>query len=549
MLQNLSIQDFLLIEKLDLDFHAGFCVITGQTGAGKSILLTAIRFAFGAGGGAELVRTGKDKAVVTLVFALDEKYLSQLPDFGIDLKAEDSLVIRAVQFVNGRKKFFINDQIVSQKSVNSLFDYLLEIHGQHSHTALLNSANHLEILDQFAGNSSLRQELYELYKKWQDSARELEKIERAKGSIESEIDYLTHVCQEFEDLKLIEGEEERLQDIKRQLQNSDNEIKLITTIIKEVEAANIEQLVVRAQRQLAKRENEQYNPINQLFEDIYNKTEELKHSLNEVLQRFAVPEYPLEEIDDRLYSIRSIARKHGCTVSELASFIETSKQKLIELQTKMFNSSELASKIESLKKQYFAKAKLLSETRNQAARNLEKITRQELELLDMKKAVFIVDITSTAEELGANSKGIDRVRFLASTNPGLPKAPIDKIASGGELSRLMLAFRAALFDKYPRRTIVFDEIDVGISGSVADSIGQRLKNLGQAAQVIVITHQPQVAGKADQHILVTKQQYQEQTSVSVNKLDLDQRILEVARMISGQNITDKSLAAAKELID
>jgi len=226
--------------------------------------------------------------------------------------------------------------------------------------------------------------------------------------------------------------------------------------------------------------------------------------------------------------------------------MQQSSQRLIALEQKIKNSAELNDKVLTVKQEYLHKAQLLSENRRIAARKLEKKTTDELSMLDMKKALFAIEINS--EEKNAGINGIDEVRFLASTNPGMPKAPIDKIASGGELSRFMLAFRTALFDKTTKKTIIFDEVDVGVSGSVADSVGQRLKILSTVAQVIVITHQPQVAGKANQHILVEKTQMTANTLVTAHSLNREERSRELARMISGKEITANSLAAAKELM-
>ncbi len=547
MLQNLSIQDFLLIEKLDLDFEDGFCVITGQTGAGKSILLDAILFALGSKVGGEVVRANQEKAVVVLTFSRVQQAAEYLSEYDINLSADEDIIIKRIQYAHGRRKFLINDNVITQKIVSDLFDYLLEIHGQHNHTLLLKASSHLEILDQSAGNIQLRKEVTDLYKLWQELRSEILTTSAEKEAIIREIDYLSHICNELKVLDIKEGEEEELTEIKKRLQTREKEIKLIESILNDVEVSNITQIIAKAQRNISKSDNvEIYNNVNISLEEMYNKVEEAKSALTNILHSFDLPDHSLVEIEDRLYAIRSISRKHGCAVSELGNLMHCSEQKLIALEQKVKNSTELSEKAFSVKQEYLHKAKLLSENRQIAARELEKKTMGELSMLDMKKALFAIEINS--EEENADSKGIDEVRFLASTNPGMPRAPIDKIASGGELSRFMLAFRTALFDKTTKRTIVFDEVDVGISGSVADSVGQRLKILSTVAQVIVITHQPQVAGKANQHILVEKTQTTANTSVTAYSLDLEERTRELARMISGKEITANSLAAAKELM-
>jgi len=547
MLQNLSIQDFLLIEKLDLDFEDGFCVITGQTGAGKSILLDAILFALGSKASGEVVRANQEKAVVVLTFTRVEQAAEYLSEYDINLDPDDDIIIKRIQYANGRRKFLINDNLVTQKVASDLFDYLLEIHGQHNHTLLLKNSSHLEILDQSAGNIQLKKEVMGLYKLWQELHSELLTAAAEKEAIIKEIDYLSHMCHELRALDIKDGEEEELTEIKKRLQTREKEIKLIESILNDVEASNIVQIIAKAQRNISKSDNiEIYSNVNISLEEIYNKVEEAKSALTNILHSFDLSEHSLPEIEDRIYAIRSIARKHGYAVSELGNLMQQSSQRLIALEQKIKNSAELNDKVLTVKQEYLHKAQLLSENRRIAARGLEKKTTDELSMLDMKKALFVIEINS--EEKNAGINGIDEVRFLASTNPGMPKAPIDKIASGGELSRFMLAFRTALFDKTTKKTIIFDEVDVGVSGSVADSVGERLKTLSTVAQVIVITHQPQVAGKANQHILVEKTQTIANTSVTACSLDLEERPRELARMISGKEITANSLAAAKELM-
>jgi len=402
----------------------------------------------------------------------------------------------------------------------------LEIHGQHNHTSLLNVSAHLEILDQSANNMDLRNRVADLYKFWQDICNEVATINSERESMIKEIEYLSHICQEYSALDIKDDEEDKLTEIKRSLQTRGKEVNLAQSILNDIEASKIEQIVAKAQRSISKSADVNlYNQINIYLEEIYNKTEEVKSSLSIILNSFNDNEYSLSEIEDRLYEIKSIARKHGCLVSDLSSFMKNSEEKYQNLELKLKNSADLQDKMMKAEQEYFDQASLLSQNRRISAKELEDKTMSELQMLDMKKAIFSVDIKSDKKLAG--SKGIDEIRFLASTNPGTPKAPIDKIASGGELSRFMLGFRAALFNKEAKQTIIFDEVDVGISGSVADVVGQRLKNLSEVAQVIVITHQPQVAGKANQHILVQKTQTNTDTKIVTEYLDFDGRSCEL----------------------
>lgn len=545
MLQSLHIKDFILIEKLELDFSEGFTVITGDTGAGKSILLDSILFCLGEKFSGNPVRPGAENCSVSCIFSTNKQANQFLESH--DIESDEQIIIKRTQNNQARKKFFINDQIVSVKILQQLFDFLLEIHGQHNHTLLLNTNSHMEILDGYGGFGNLRSQISKIYKEWQNVEKQISEFTKNKSNLEDETEYLKHICDELEKAEIKDGEEQKLADIKKRLQNKDREVKLLNNIISEIEESSFSQIIARAQRALSEIEdNAALAQVNADLELAYDKIEDSKSALNSAIRNYDLSEYSLEEIDDRLYEIRDLARKHNVRVDELPEFLNKSKERLQLLETTISDSSELEKKAEHYKKEYFVNAKLLSEKRSKAALNIEKKTMSELAFLEMKKAVFKVEFET--EEQFASANGMDKIRFTASTNPGMDLSPIDKVASGGELSRFMLAFRVALFDSAPKNTIIFDEIDVGISGSVAESIGQRLNLLSEAVQIIVITHQPQVAGKADSHILVEKLQGDDHTHINAKILQEESKSLELARMISGKTITKAGIDAAKELI-
>ncbi len=545
MLQSLHIKDFILIEKLDLDFNKGFCVITGDTGAGKSILLESILFCLGGKFSGDPVRPGGDSCVVTVIFLSSKKAEEYLA--ASDIETDGDIVVKRTQNASGRKRILINDQIVTTKLAQGLFDHLLELHGQHNHTLLLNTSFHMQILDEFGGLFSLKESVSDNYKIWQNLENQITEFNKAKSEIENEIDYLQHICAELEKIDLQENEEQELAGIKRKLQGRDKEISLISGVISDIEASSLEQLIAKSQRAISSLENDQsLEEASTCLELAYDKIEDTKSILVEKLRDFDAGDYSLEEVDDRLYEIRSLARKHSCSPADLLEFFNKSSEQLQQLESKIIGSSHLEEEAKVAKESYFVKSSELSEQRKLHAKVLEQKTMSELALLQMQKAKFKAEII-TSDDV-ATAKGVDQIRFIASTNPGMKLSPIDKIASGGELSRFMLAFRVALFDNAPKQAIIFDEIDVGISGSVADSMGQRLKMLSEAVQIIVITHQPQVAGRADQHILVEKTQAESHTSVKVGSLDEQGKSYELARMISGHTITKIGLQAAKELI-
>jgi DNA repair protein RecN (Recombination protein N) len=546
MLQSLHIKDFILIEKLELDFNEGFCAITGETGAGKSILLDAILFCLGEKFSGNPIRPSAESCLVTLVFTATKILDNYLQEIGVD-KA-DVLIIKCSQNTLGRKKFFINDQIVTTKLVQNLFDYLLELHGQHNHTMLLHVASHQFILDEFGKLGDLKKEVALSYFNWQETEKKIKEIATRKEQIDKDIDYLKHVCAELELAQVKKGEEQELADIKRKLQSCEKEKQLIQSVLAEIQESSIERIIGKAQRSISNsvNNNEFLEKVSSNLELAYDKIEDAKTTLQQILRDLYKEEFSIEEIEERLYEIRTLARKHSVDADSLVDLFEKSQTELLSLENNVQMNSEIECQLESLKQHYFILAQNLSAQRKKIVTELEKKVMQELSTLDMKKAIFVVEIESDPNF--ASTNGMDKVRFVASTNPGMSLSPIDKIASGGELSRFMLAFRVALFDKAPKHTVIFDEIDVGISGSVADSIGLRLKLLSSAVQIIVITHQPQVAGKADQHILVEKTQHDLHTVVEIRTLDEEARSYELARMISGKEITETGLKAAKELI-
>jgi len=545
MLQSLHIKDFILIEKLELDFNEGFCAITGETGAGKSILLDSILFCLGGRFPGNPVRPSAESCCVTLVFTASEILDNYLREIGID--STEVLIIKCSQNTLGRKKFFINDQIVTVKLVQNLFDYLLELHGQHNHTMLLNVASHQFILDEFGKLGDLKTEVAISYSNWQETQKKIKEIATRKGQIDKDIDYLKHVCAELELAGVKKGEERELADIKRKLQSCEKEKELIQSVLTEIQESSIERIIGKAQRSITNSvNNELLEKVSSNLELAYDKIEDAKTTLQQILRDIDQEEFSIEEIEERLYEIRTLARKHSTDADNLVDFLEKSQAELLNLENNVQVNSQIERQLEVHKAKYFTMAQNLSTQRKKIVTDLEKKVMQELSTLDMKKAIFVVEIVSDPNF--ASSNGMDKVRFVASTNPGMDLSPIDKIASGGELSRFMLALRVALFDKAPKQTVIFDEIDVGISGSVADSMGLRLKLLSSAVQIIVITHQPQIAGKADQHILVEKTQHNLHTVVEIKTLEDEARSYELARMISGKEITETGLKAAKELI-
>ncbi|MBN8512227.1 MAG: DNA repair protein RecN [Rickettsiales bacterium] len=544
MLQSLHIKDFVLIEDLEIDFCEGFNVITGETGAGKSIILDAILFCFGKNFTKDIIRQSTETCTVVAVFDNNMQINSFLEEQAIEI--DEQLIIKSVQNRTGRRKLYLNNQITSAKTLRELLDQVLELNGQHNHTTLLNPNSHLSILDQYCNLTHLCTDVVSTYNKWKNAIKQLGEIEEKREQIDREIDYLKHVCLELEKANIEDNEEEKLLEIRHQLQNKEKKSQLIQNLFEELEQNNIHKIASKAQKlESGYVDDTSAAKIISLIEDAYDKLEDAKTLLNNLLTQES-EQYSQEELDNRLHEIRTLARKHNVNSNELTRVLEESKIQLTALESKIVASNDLEKQANQYQQDYLLKSKSLSEARKIGALELAKKVMSELAVLDMKKAIFKIEVDTNNDF--ASSSGVDKVRFIASTNPGIEAGPIDKIASGGELSRFLLALRVSLFDKLPKQTIIFDEIDVGMSGSVADSIGSRLNDLSKAMQLIAITHQPQVAGKAQKHILVEKAQHDKHTVVSVKELSAQDRPFELARMISGKEITKAGIEAAKELI-
>ncbi|TDG95458.1 DNA repair protein RecN [Cardinium endosymbiont of Culicoides punctatus] len=546
MIYHLSIRNFVLIEQLDIDFSKGLCVITGETGAGKSIILDAILFCLGGKYTNDVIRAGADQCDVTLCFYIKDQIKNYISALEIEpAEGNEELIIKRIKTRTGRNKFLVNHQPVTHKVIEMLFHALIELHGQHTHTALLNPATYIEILDEYGDLINLKNEVANLYKNYQKKENEIKKFDQEREKIEREIDYFQFLCKELDNAHIIPNEEDQLIEKKEILKNREQDIQLIHSISSDLKSTNIGQVMERSQRSIRKHQhNDRFHAIHTHLEEAYDHIESVQMLLKTLLNGFERTDTTLEQVEERLHELKALSRKHNCSTMDLPQQLSKCHQQLNELESKITNNNTLQQEVIEAKKNYLHKAEVLSTMRKKYATKLAEQTMATLSLLQMPKAIFTIKVDRSA----CSEVGIDQIAFMASTNPGMPLASLDKIASGGELSRFMLGLRTALLDKVAQKVVVFDEIDVGSSGSVSDAIGEHLRNLSNVAQVIAITHQPQVAGKADQHILIEKKQYEAQTVVNVKTLFGNDRLVELARMISGKHITEAGIKAAKELI-
>jgi DNA repair protein RecN (Recombination protein N) len=549
MLLNLQIKDFLLIEQLELDFFSGLTVITGETGSGKSIIIDALMLIFGAKAGTDLIRSGQTQASFSAGFQVDnqkvQEWLQERGFIGDD--QENLLICRRVIDINGRSKAYINSQTVTLGTLKELGEMLLDIHTQHASIALLKSDTQRSLLDQFAGASDLVLNLGELYRKVNQLSNKLAQAREFSQDLILKQEILGEKIHELEALGLGEEEWETLLLEQKQLANANfvlQELGFVTDLING-ETNSLTDLSASMSNKLVK--ISEYLPnadqVIKLTESIEAEISELEHELNLVANKIEVNPEQLAIVDARIDEIYSLARKYRIMPEEILPQLARWQQEL----SKLVQDTDLAALAVELKQaedDYLATAEQVSQKRKIAAVVLSAKVTGLLHSLAIS-GEFKVQL-SPNEHWTTN--GIDNIQYLVCFNQGMTLQPLNKVASGGELSRVALALYVTLSINNPPELIVFDEIDVGIGGGVAEVVGTLLRQLGQSKQVICITHQPQAACCGDQHILVQKQSTQGQTQAKIEYLNQEMRVSEIARMLGGINITSTTISHAQEML-
>lgn len=553
MLIQLSIRDIVLIERLDLAFETGLSVLTGETGAGKSILLDSLSLALGGRGDGGLVRHGEDKGQVTAVFdvGLDHSARRLLRENGID--DEGDLIFRRQQSSDGRTKAYVNDQPVSVQLMRQAGQMLVEIHGQHDDRALVDTNAHRTLLDAFAGISEDVQGVAALYRQWRDSERTLKKHREKVEVAAREADYLRSSVEELEKLSPRDGEEDELADRRQKMMKAE---RIAGDIAEASEFLNGNASPVPHIASLVRRLERKSHEAPGLLEDtvalLDAALDQLSNAQMEVEAALRKTEYDpkeLERVEERLFALRAASRKYSVPVTELPALAVRMINDLADLDAGEERLSKLEAEVGVAKANYDAAARSLSEKRHHAGDALAQAVMAELPALKLERARFMVEITTDAEE--ATAEGIDVVEFHVQTNPGTRPGSIMKVASGGELSRFLLALKVALADRGSAPTLVFDEIDTGVGGAVADAIGQRLKRLSERVQVLSVTHAPQVAARAATHLLISKGpsgEGSDKIATRVATMAQKDRTEEIARMLAGASVTEEARAAAARLL-
>ena len=545
MLRGLHIRDMLIIDRLDLGFEPGLNVLTGETGAGKSILLDALGFVLGWRGRAELVRAGAAQGEVTAVFDLAPGHPARavLDEAGIE--AEDELILRRINMADGRKTAFINDRRASGEVLRALSDTLVELHGQQDDRGLLNPRGHRQLLDSFAGL-----DLGPLRTTWTaagQARRRLAEAEAAIAAMQAEEDYLRHAVAELDKLDPQPGEEATLDARRRLMQGAEKIRQDILRAHAALSDEGAERLLIDAQRWLDSAADRAEGALNEPLAALgraLNELGEAQAGVEAALRGLDFNPADLEAVEERLFAIRALARKHGVLPDDLGGFADGLRARLAALDGGAKNLTVLGRAVAEAEAGYAAAAAGVSAARREAAGRLDAAMAGELAPLKMERAVFTTEVTAGE----AGPEGQDQVTFAVATNPGAPAGPLNRIASGGELSRFLLALKVCLTRGSAGLTLIFDEIDRGVGGATADAVGRRLQALASGAQVLVVTHSPQVAALGAHHWRVEKRVTDGMTTSTVTPLAPLDRVDEIARMLAGDTVTDAARQAARALL-
>ena len=552
MLCGLSIRNIVLIDSLDLSFSRGLTVLSGETGAGKSILLDALGVALGGRVDTSMRRDGAPQASVTATFEIkNHEFLEEFFDksgLSVNGPEEQLLHLRRVINDDGRTRAFINDQPVTANMLREIGDLLVEIQGQFDAQGLLNSKTHLKFLDIFANHAQLLSRVAEAYSLLSNAKLKLKRATEELSINESRKEYLEIAVEELASLKPIEGEEAKLLETRSELMNAEKIIIALNEALQFIggEGGAIT-LVAKAQKTLDKTSDRITKELESL-ERAANELSETESVVGRLATEIELDTSYLEEIDERLNSIRTLARKHGVTPDELNSKYQEFCNQLRMVEDEASQIEALERELESTKAKFIEDADALSKSRITAGKRLDQAIISELKPLKLAQSKFQATIES-CDESGWSVYGWDKVTFQISTNPGTPLGPLQKVASGGELSRLLLALRVALSAATPLPTLIFDEVDAGVGGAVAAAVGRRLKRLGEKIQVLVVTHSPQVAAEGHVHWKIVKDDTTGLQRTAAKELAKTERVEEIARMLSGEMITEEARAASLKLLE
>lgn len=550
MLNQLTIRDFAIVETLELELNNGMTVVSGETGAGKSIMLDALGLTLGNRAESGAVRHGADKTDISASFALET-----IPEASTwlnenDLENDGECILRRVITKEGRSRCYINGRPTPAAMVKELGQHLIAIHGQHEHQRLLKKDYHRTLLDEFGTQTKLAEQVRQEFNQWQKLDSELKRLSEQSDEQTARVQLLSYQIEELDQLALAEGELKQLEEEQKTLANAENIIttgQQLISITSDSEDNNCSQLLNHCLSLLQDMQSESpsVRQANEMLNSALIQVEEAGNEIRHFLDRVEINPERQQEVEERLSSIFDIARKHKVTPDHLPEFHRALSEELAGLSRSDEALEQLAIDAETAKNRYSEAAEKLSTKRASSAAKISKLVDQQLHSLGMPSAELSVAL-NRLEKPGAN--GLEDVEFLIITNKGQPAKPLAKIASGGELSRISLAIQVITAQTSTTPTLIFDEVDVGIGGAIAEVVGKLLRQLGESAQILTVTHQPQVASQGHQHLFVSKRSDQTNTHTQITELDRNNRIQEVARMLGGIDITERSMEHAKEML-
>lgn len=562
MLKELNIKNFAIIDSLRVEFGEGLNVFTGETGAGKSIIIDALNLALGERASTELIRTGCDEAVVEAAFGLNSHasrdVFELLKGQGIEAEPGGDIIVRRVISSAGKNKVYINGSLATLSTLASMGAMLADIHGQHEHQSLLSSERQLEMLDAFGGLLALCEKVGRVVRGLRERRQELAALEAGERERAQREDILRFQKNEIEAARLVPGEDAALAAEQSVMANAERLSGLASAAADALYTAEGSVLsglkkAISSLKEIASID-QRMAPTLELLESARAQIDEVAREVSAYAERVEFDPARLEEVRDRLDLIQRLKKKYGGTIEEVIAFGEKAGEELVKIERGTDEAERLRKEIESLRTELTSIVHELTKKRASAARELEQKVEDELGQLGMKKTKFTVRITQepgddTIDGLKVWPSGADRVEFLISPNPGEEPRPLAKTASGGELSRIMLALKTILAAGDSIPTLVFDEVDAGIGGAVAEEVGKKLRSISRKRQVFCITHLPQIASMADRHYGVSKIVKKDRTSTEVTLLNKKERIDEIARMLAGKTITEATLRHAEEMIE
>ncbi|MBT8520613.1 DNA repair protein RecN [Polynucleobacter paneuropaeus] len=554
MLQNLALRDFVIVDQLELDLASGFTVLTGETGAGKSILLDALGLVLGERADSSQIREGAQRAEISALFEIADEQIAHcnqwLDDQGFPIDDEGrALLLKRTIEANGRSRAFINGSVATLAQLREAGDQLVDIHGQHAHQLLLKSGAQRELLDRHAGLLPQVNELGELYKQWHDSRKLLSQAENAGQDIERERERLEWQYEELKALSPLEGEWDSIQVDHARLANAAKIITGCQEVIDGLSESENSAESILSKANLSISDLAEHDPalseISQALESAQIQVDEAVHSLNRYLQKIDLDPERLGQLEERMQALHAAARKYRTDTNQLPQLLIETSERLDALSASQ-NIEALRSKVKEQEGIYLKAAKLLSQKRSKAAAQLSKLVTAAMQNLSMAGGQLEIALKPLDE--GA-SFGLEQAEFLVAGHAGSTPRPLAKVASGGELARISLAISVITSEASFTPTLIFDEVDAGIGGAVAETVGKLLRQLGESHQILCVTHLPQVAAQGNQHFKVIKSQSGDKTLSQLNVLSRNERVEEIARMLGGATITDTTRRHARELLE